>query len=82
MSLKNLNVRFSVSDGRISFLSSGGKEIVGEEASLIESSSVQGEKRMFLRRLFILRLMSVLRVRTVSGWLFECAWFNQKTDPG
>lgn len=59
MSLKNLNVRFSVSDGRISFLSSGGKEIVGEEASLIESSSVQGEKRMFLRRLFILRLMSV-----------------------
>ena len=44
LSLKNLNVRFSVSDGRISFLSSGGKEIVGEEASLIESSSVQGEK--------------------------------------
>lgn len=59
LSLKNLNVRFSVSDGRISFFSSGGKEIVGEEASLIESSSVQGEKRMFLRRLFILRLMSV-----------------------
>lgn len=44
LSLKNLNVRFSVSDGRISFFSSGGKEIVGEEASLIESSSVQGEK--------------------------------------
>lgn len=44
LSLKNLNVRFSVSDGRISFLSSSGKEIVGEEASLIESSSVQGEK--------------------------------------
>lgn len=39
-----MNVRFSVSDGRISFLSSSGKEIVGEEASLIESSSVQGEK--------------------------------------
>lgn len=38
LSLKNLNVRFSVSDGRISFLSSGGKEIV-EEASPIEFSA-------------------------------------------
>jgi alpha-D-xyloside xylohydrolase len=82
LSLKNLNVRFSVSDGRISFFSSGGKEIVGEEASLIESSSVQGEKTYVSTQTFHSPFDESLRVRTVSGWLFECAWFNQKTDPG
>lgn len=44
LSLKGVKVKVSVSDGRISFLSSDGKLILGEDGSQIQSSSVQGEK--------------------------------------
>lgn len=44
LTLKNVRVKVSVSDGRISFLSSEGKVILGEEGGLIQASSVQGEQ--------------------------------------
>lgn len=44
LTLKNVRVKVSVSDGRISFLSSDGKVILGEEGGQIQASSVQGEQ--------------------------------------
>lgn len=44
LSLKDVSVKVSVSDGRISFLSSDGRVILGEEGSQIQASSVQGEQ--------------------------------------
>lgn len=44
LSLKGLKVQVAVSDGRVSFLSADGKEILGEEGSQIQPSVVQGEK--------------------------------------
>lgn len=44
LSLKGLKVQVAVSDGRVSFLSADGKEILEEEGSRIQSSVVQGEK--------------------------------------
>lgn len=44
LSLKDVSVKVSASDGRISFLSSDGRVILGEEGSQIQSSSVQGEQ--------------------------------------
>lgn len=44
LTLKNVRVKVSVSDGRISFLSSDGKVILGEEGGQLQASSVQGEQ--------------------------------------
>lgn len=44
LTLKNVRVKVSVSDGRISFLSSDGKVILGEEGGQIQASSVQEEQ--------------------------------------
>ena len=59
LSLKRLKVQVDVSDGRVSFLSADGKEIMEEEGSQIQPSTVQEEKRMFPHRLFILLLMNI-----------------------
>ncbi|HJH63634.1 MAG TPA: glycoside hydrolase family 31 protein [Bacteroides mediterraneensis] len=44
LSLKDVSVKVSASDGRISFLSSDGKVILGEEGGQLQASSVQGEQ--------------------------------------
>lgn len=52
LSLKNLKVRVSASDGRISFLSSDGKKILEEKGSQIQLSSVQGEETYVSTQVF------------------------------
>lgn len=44
LSLDNLKVKVSSSDGHLGFFSSEGKEILGEKENQIQLSSVQGEK--------------------------------------